>query len=81
MDISPVGSKNTAVYLPRAQAALEGPYAAAKQQETTAQVLTQSPAQQLQQAQQAQAQQVAPLSQTQSQTGKGSVGQVLDISG
>lgn len=78
MDISPIGSKNTAVYLPRAQADLEGPYAAVKQQETTAQVLSQNPAQQLQQAQQAQAQQVQPLAAA--QPGKGSVGQVLDVS-
>jgi len=78
MDISAIGSSNTAVYLPRAQADLKGPYAAAKQQETTAQVLSQSPAQQLQQAQQAQAQQPQPLSAT--QPGKGSVGQVLDVS-
>lgn len=78
MDISPIGSKNTAVYLPRAQADLEGPYGAAKQQETTAQVLTQSPAQQLQQAQQAQALQTQPVVAT--QPGKGSVGQALDIS-
>ncbi|EPY02963.1 hypothetical protein [Magnetospirillum fulvum] len=78
MDISAIGSKNTAVFLPRAQTQLTGPYAAAKQQETTAQVLSQSPAQQLQQAQQAQAQQPQPLAAT--PPGKGSVGQALDVS-
>jgi len=78
MDISPIGSKNNAVYLPRAQADLEGPYAAVKQQETTAQVLSQSPVQQLQQAQQAQAQQTPPVTTT--PPGKGSVGQALDVS-
>ncbi|CCG40758.1 hypothetical protein [Magnetospirillum molischianum] len=78
MDISAIGTKNTATYLPRAQADLDGPYGAAKQQETTAQVLAQSPPLQLQQAQQAQAQQTPPLATT--PPGKGSVGQVLDVS-
>jgi hypothetical protein len=79
MDVSAIGSKNTAVFLPRAQADLEGPYGAAKQQETTAQVLSQNPTQQVQQAQQqAQPQQPPPLAAT--PPGKGSVGQTLDVS-
>lgn len=78
MDIASAGNANTALYLQQAQQGLEGPYSPQKVQETVAQVQTQLPRPELQQAQLAQSQAVQPLTET--QAGQGSLGQSLDIS-
>jgi len=78
MDVSSAGNANTLLYLNQAQQGLEGPYSPDKLQQNLAQVQTQIPRPELQQAQLAQSQTVQPLAE--SQAGQGSLGQALDIS-
>lgn len=73
MDASSVGAANSALYLQRAQAGLQAPLSAIKQEEQAAQAIAQMLTQGGQTAQQATA--VAD-----SAVKSGAVGQVLDIS-
>ena len=73
MDASSVGAGNSALYLQRAQAGLQAPLTAAKQEENAALVIAQVLTQGGQSAQQA-------TSVADAAAKSGAVGQVLDIS-
>ncbi len=72
MDVSSVGVANSAQYLPRAQASLQGPLTATKQEEQVAQVFPQVVAQN--------ALPKPPEPPSPDEIAKSSVGQVLDLS-